>query len=509
MAHQPVPFPSPREQQDPVTGSNPPSRRFQSVETARVSLSLGEDMAVLQEQVRTAGLDLDAFLDRIVNHALALTGSNGAAVALREGTVILCRARCGETSPPLGAQLDADFGISGECLRTGKALRCEDSERDLRLDPEVCRQLGLRSIAVVPIFESTTVAGILEVFSSQPRAFDDRHLEILQQLAELVTTVTGGATQENQETISEAVPRSEERPEIPVAKVNSYALPSRSERLRKWTAPIALRGLLPKRLTKWTAPASQRYYVAAIAVFALAGLLTILSWKPWRRTERSAVPSTQALPQAKPVPAGATTMETRQQLNIVVPGAVSRSVRPQAAASPTSSEHSSKGKAQKAALTEPVSGEDDVKATITVPSLSGQARDRGGPANDPEPSAPTPMISATSGVGKDVNVLDSALSVRADVPFMASQGVSGGSLERKVQPIYPAQARSTRLQGPVVLQAVIDEVGGVQNLKTVSGDAVLAQAAIDAVRQWHYQPYLLNGQPVKMPIQITVNFTLP
>jgi protein TonB len=92
---------------------------------------------------------------------------------------------------------------------------------------------------------------------------------------------------------------------------------------------------------------------------------------------------------------------------------------------------------------------------------------------------------------------------------MASQGVSGGSLERKVQPIYPARARSTGLQGPVVLQAVIDEVGEVQNLRTVSGDAVLARAAIDAVRQWRYQPYLLNGQPLKMPIQITVNFTLP
>ena len=105
--------------------------------------------------------------------------------------------------------------------------------------------------------------------------------------------------------------------------------------------------------------------------------------------------------------------------------------------------------------------------------------------------------------------MDSALSVQANLPVMTSQGVSGGSLERKVQPIYPAEARSMRLQGPVGLQAVIDEVGEVRNLRTVSGDAVLARAAIDAVRQWRYQPYRLNGQPVKMPIQITVNFTLP
>lgn len=512
MAHQPVPFPSPREQQEPVTGSHPPARSFQLVEPALVCLSRGEDMAILREQMETDGLDLDAFLDQIVKHARALTGANGAAVALRQGTVILCRARSGETSPSLGAQLDADFGISGECLRTGKALRCEDSERDLRLDPEVCRQLGLRSIAAVPIFESTMVAGILEVFASEPRAFDDRHLEILQQLAELVTTVSGRVTQENQDTISGGIlgPRNEERPEIPVAEVNSYASPSHSERLRNWTAPTALRGLLTKRLTKWRAPiASPRYYAAVIAVIALAGVLTILSWKPWHTTERTVVPSTETLPQAKPVPAGAATMETRRQLNLVEPGAVSRSVSPQAAASPTPSDHSSKGKAQKVALVEPMSGEDDIRATITVPSLSGHTRDRLRHAEDPEPLAPTPLIGTTSGFGKDVDVVDSALSVRANLPLMASQGVSGGSLERKVQPIYPARARSTGLQGPVVLQAVIDEVGEVQNLRTVSGDAVLARAAIDAVRQWRYQPYLLNGQPLKMPIQITVNFTLP
>jgi protein TonB len=131
------------------------------------------------------------------------------------------------------------------------------------------------------------------------------------------------------------------------------------------------------------------------------------------------------------------------------------------------------------------------------------------PANDTEPSAQAPSIGTTGGFGKDADVVGSALSVQANLPVMGSQGVSGGSLEREVQPIYPAQARSTRLQGPVTLRAVIDEVGEVRDLRTISGDAVLAQAAIDAVRQWHYQPYRLNGQPVKMPIRITVNFTLP
>ena len=524
MAHQPIPFPLPREQQEPVTGSHSPGG-FQLAEPARVCLSPAEDMALLREQMGTDNLDLDAFLDQIVKHAQALTGSNGAAVALRQGTVILCRARCGETSPSLGAQLDADFGISGECLRTGKALRCEDSERDLRLDPGVCRQLGLRSIAVVPIFESTAVAGILEVFASQPHAFDDRHLEILQQLAELVTTGSGRVTQEHQNATSEGIlgPRSETRQEIPAAEVNSYASPSRSERLRKWTAPIALRryyaaaiaffapaGLATKRLRKWTAPiASRQYYAAAIAIFALAGLLTILGWKPWRRTERTVVPSTKTVPQAETVPASAATMETRLRLNIPEPRAVGRNVTSHSAAFPTHSDHSSKAEAEKVALVQPLSDKDKIKDTIAAPSLSSQTRDRVGPANAAEPLAPIPSIGTTGGFGKEADIVDKTLSVQANLPLMVSQGVSGGVLERKVQPIYPAQARSMRLQGTVVLQVVIDEVGEVRNLKTVSGEAVLAQAAIDAVHQWRYQPYRLNGQPIKMPVQITVNFTLP
>jgi TonB family protein len=160
-------------------------------------------------------------------------------------------------------------------------------------------------------------------------------------------------------------------------------------------------------------------------------------------------------------------------------------------------------------LVQPISDKDKIKDTIVAPSPSSQTRDRVGPANAPEPLAAIPSIGTTGGFGQDADLLDSALSVRANLPVIASQGVSGGSLERKVQPVYPAQARSMRLQGTVVLQVVIDEGGEVRNLRTVSGDAILARAAIDAVRQWRYQPYRLNGQLIKMPTHITVNFTLP
>jgi TonB family protein len=84
-----------------------------------------------------------------------------------------------------------------------------------------------------------------------------------------------------------------------------------------------------------------------------------------------------------------------------------------------------------------------------------------------------------------------------------------GVLVRQVQPNYPSQAIPLRLQGAVVLRGLVGTDGKVRNLKALSGHPVLAQAAMDAVRKWQYEPYKLNGKPVPMETEITVNFKLP
>src|SRR5689334_14857885 len=89
-----------------------------------------------------------------------------------------------------------------------------------------------------------------------------------------------------------------------------------------------------------------------------------------------------------------------------------------------------------------------------------------------------------------------------------SQGVTQGLLIRKVQPTYPPLARQARIQGAVLLQAEISKDGAIQNLRLISGHPMLAPAAIEAVKQWKYKPYILNGEPVEVETQITVNFTL-
>jgi periplasmic protein TonB len=83
-----------------------------------------------------------------------------------------------------------------------------------------------------------------------------------------------------------------------------------------------------------------------------------------------------------------------------------------------------------------------------------------------------------------------------------------GNLVHKVQPAYPPVARAARVQGPVVLRAIISKAGTIENLQVLSGHPLLVKAAIDAVRQWRYRPYNLNGEPVEVETRVTVNFIL-
>lgn len=90
-----------------------------------------------------------------------------------------------------------------------------------------------------------------------------------------------------------------------------------------------------------------------------------------------------------------------------------------------------------------------------------------------------------------------------------SQGVSRGLLIKKVQPIYPKNALFMRIEGAVELMATISKTGDISQVKVLSGDAQLSSAASDAVKQWKYKPYLLNGEPVEIQTQVTINFKLP
>jgi protein TonB len=90
-----------------------------------------------------------------------------------------------------------------------------------------------------------------------------------------------------------------------------------------------------------------------------------------------------------------------------------------------------------------------------------------------------------------------------------SQGLSQGLILKKTQPTYPSIALQMRIEGSVDLLATISKTGSITAVKILHGDPQLARAALEAVKQWKYKPYLLNGEPVEIQTQITVNFKLP
>ena len=134
--------------------------------------------------------DLDAALQLLADRAQYITGASGAAIALRRTgkNDMLCRASTGPNAPELGALLSTEFGLSGESVRTRQALRCDDAERDLRVNREVCRQMGIASVVVMPVVNDDEVLGVFELFSGKANAFGARDVSAVQRLSEMVET---------------------------------------------------------------------------------------------------------------------------------------------------------------------------------------------------------------------------------------------------------------------------------------------------------------------------------
>lgn len=136
--------------------------------------------------IHAAELDLEPAISAITERAQHLTGATGAAIALRAGDEIVCRARAGRTAPDLGVRLQSDAGISAEAVRTGEVMLCHDAERNPRVDLASCRRLGVRSILVSPLRYYRRTLGVFEVLSSAPSAFDERDVATMQLLSSMM-----------------------------------------------------------------------------------------------------------------------------------------------------------------------------------------------------------------------------------------------------------------------------------------------------------------------------------
>ena len=142
-------------------------------------------LGVLREAAMTGPQSADAILNALADAARVLCAADGTAIASRQDGVIVCRARSGDMAPSLGAPLNSDSGISGECLRTASMQICNDASTDARVDSAACRALGIRSVAVVPLLGRMGMFGILEAFSARTDAFEEEQINLLRSLAEI------------------------------------------------------------------------------------------------------------------------------------------------------------------------------------------------------------------------------------------------------------------------------------------------------------------------------------
>jgi GAF domain-containing protein len=146
----------------------------------------GSASDVLDLEIQPGEMDLEPGINIIAERAQALTGATGAAIALRRGDEIVCRARTGRTAPDLGVRLQTDSGLSADCVRRGEILLCHDAESNPQVDLASCRRLGARSILVAPLRHLRRTLGVFEVLSSSPYAFDHRDIGTMQLLASLM-----------------------------------------------------------------------------------------------------------------------------------------------------------------------------------------------------------------------------------------------------------------------------------------------------------------------------------
>ncbi|HVO80914.1 MAG TPA: TonB family protein [Terriglobales bacterium] len=263
----------------------------------------------------------------------------------------------------------------------------------------------------------------------------------------------------------------------------------------------------------------KKLLIAAAVIVAAA-----IGYFSWSKMHSN---SSQPAEQAPPPAAQTTAPATEPQAVVAEPEAIP-AAKPSAevkAPTPLARQEAATAPSAKAPsatkTTVAVAPADDTSQDVTITKIQEPIvvkNDAPKPAAQPAaPAAAEPPVPEVIGVAAntDGKALSGIVSAPVNVPaqppqtIRISQGVSQGLLLKRVQPVYPQQALEMRLQGAVELEANISKDGSITKIKVLSGSAVLAQAAVDAVRRWKYQPYFLNGEPVDIQTQITVNFKLP
>ena len=430
-----------------------------------------ELIALLRQAVDDGSEPTDAILRAIAEAGRILSNADGIALALRAKGMFVCRARSGEIAPELGAPMNAQSGISGECLRSATMLVCHDALTDPRVDTEVCSALGIRSVVAVPIHGHSRLGGLFEAFSSRPNAFDGDALSSLRALGE----IAGSAYRRDE----------------PLPPRATFRTITAVESPRTMVPPA----LLTSEFLAIPGPTWGRFWIASAVGITLL-LMVAVAWWSWNAPGDEIVREQQAHSAASPDIHGA-----NAQAVITTPkpgpGIVSRR-------SDRQPDHTL---ILNAVDVEPV-------YVSPAPAFSSESenisRSTTRKNDSEEMAAEAPQVELAPPANPEA--LAQLSSVQAQMPVVGpvvSEGVVQPTLVHKVAPGYPMLARNERVSGRVVLSATIGSDGKISGVTVVSGAPVLAQAAEAALRQWRYRPAELSGKPITNQKEITFLFTLP
>lgn len=475
------------------TGARVPARTRSEASDETIRQSNASLIFVkLRKMIASDTQPTDTILGAIAVAAHSLTGATGAAVAMPRDGAVVCVGRSGDTAPELGARLNVDSGISGECLRTGVTMRCDDASRDFHVDAEVCRQLGLQSIAVVPLRGQVGRVGVLEAFSTESYAFTEDSMEVLERLAGLAEAAwarsmvaevppPGGS-------VAAAVPADEVEAPAEQPRPIAVAVPLAQVREVLGSVPDDA----PDNRRNW------RYPAIAAAGVLLVALLSAYGWKAWYR---SSVASTAGQPAAA---TGLTPPAESERVTAAAGPASTPYV-----VHPSSPRLSTTGSPTKPAAAAGIADEVIRRSPRSAKTAKRNSADSGTQSSSASNGEELPEIAGSRADSADLGKALATVPVLPKLAAPVSQGTGGGVLVYKVKPVYPAEAKRMHVQGSVVIDATVTAQGQVDQLKLVSGDPMLASAAMDAVRRWKYTPFSLNGQPIPKQTRITVSFIAP
>ena len=142
-------------------------------------------LVAAQQEVANAERSLDAVLNIVTHHAMAMVAAEGAIVEMADGQDMVYRAASGGAAAHVGMRLRRETSLSGRCVAEGRLLYCKDSESDDRVDRDACRRIGLRSMVVVPLTFLGRTVGVLKVYSAHPDAYSDDDLSLLELIVSL------------------------------------------------------------------------------------------------------------------------------------------------------------------------------------------------------------------------------------------------------------------------------------------------------------------------------------